>query len=196
MCRLFESIRLENGIFHNLPLHEERMIRSVHDLFQKSMTPGLAALPIPVHCMQGLYKCRVVYGETIDSVEFIPYTIREIQSVRLVISDEISYSYKFTDRSPFAELFNDTEKCDEIIILKKEVVTDSSFSNLAFLKGDTWYTPVNPLLEGVRRKQLIREGRISSVQILAGDLAGFTAVSFINAMLDLGDLVFPVGKIQ
>jgi 4-amino-4-deoxychorismate lyase len=82
-------------------------------------------LHIPEECRQGLFKCRVTYGPDIESIEFEPYRKRTVRSLKLVVSDEIEYSFKFKDRSALEALFAQRGDCDDIIIVKNGLVTDS-----------------------------------------------------------------------
>ena len=45
------------------------------------------------------YKARVVYGENgVETVEYAPYSMRKISSLKVVEDNTIVYDYKSTDR--------------------------------------------------------------------------------------------------
>lgn len=131
----------------------------------------------------------MIYGQELLQVEFLHYTPRPIRSLKLVADDAIDYAWKFEDRSALEHLFAQKGDCDDILIVKNGFLTDSSYSNLAFYDGEAWYTPETPLLEGVQREQLLREGCLIPASIRVEDLHCFSQIALINAMLELGDCV-------
>lgn len=47
-----------------------------------------------------LYKARVVYGEEgIEDIQYAPYSMKDIHSLKIVKDDDIDYSFKSTDRN-------------------------------------------------------------------------------------------------
>nr|WP_275940542.1 aminotransferase class IV [Wolinella succinogenes] len=107
-----------------------------------------------------------------------------IQSFRLVRS-EIDYSSKFTDRSALEVLLAQRGEADEVIILKGEEITDTSFSNLALWDGEVWLTPQNPLLAGTARARLIDEGVIKEARLGERELREARALALLNAMMGM-----------
>ena len=83
----------------------------------------------------------------------------EIETFELVENNDFSYDFKFADRTEF-EKMKKKARAQEIIIVKNGQITDTSFSNLLFLKNQTWYTPKNFLLNGVQRQNLLKQGII------------------------------------
>ncbi|MEM0942076.1 MAG: aminotransferase class IV [Bacteroidota bacterium] len=79
---------------------------------------------------------------------------------------------------------------DDIIItiIIDEKVTDGSYFNLVFWDGNKWITPDAPLLNGVRRQQLLAANKIKEAPISIADLSAFEKVSLINAMLSIGTI--------
>lgn len=65
------------------------------------------------------YKARVVYGaQGVEAIEYAPYKMKEIHSLKVVEDDSIDYTYKSTDRSALNALVAQKGDCDEIIIVK------------------------------------------------------------------------------
>jgi 4-amino-4-deoxychorismate lyase len=187
MCLFFESIRLEHGVFQNLRHHSERMNRTRRAFFHSADDLDLgSALVAPEGCEGGCVKCRVEYGRAIERIEFLPYTIQTIRTLQLVRADDVSYSFKFVDRSCFEKLKRQSD-ADEILILKNGLITDTSFSNVVFFDGQRWITPSTPLLEGTKRRELLEKGIALERAIRPSDLKGFSAVRCINAMRDIED---------
>ena len=105
----------------------------------------------------------------------------------MVCDDTISYSYKSCDRSQLNALAAKKGDCDEIIIVKNNLVTDTSFTNLAISDGNCWLTPRQPLLLGTKRASLLNQGLIKEADITAYDLKRAERVRLFNAMIDFGE---------
>jgi 4-amino-4-deoxychorismate lyase len=188
MCRLLETIRVREGRFENLHLHAARVRTARKELFGLEDDIGLNDLTLPQGLGEGTYKCRVIYRETIEQVEFVPYIIKKLSRIGLVVDDDIDYRYKYADRRRFKELKDLHADCDEIIIVKNGLLTDTTYSNIALFDGKAWFTPATPLLNGIRRQLLLQHGRISEARITPKDLKHFSRLSLINALLDLGEV--------
>lgn len=190
--QLLETIRLENGKLSNLSFHQTRMNNSRKVLFNCTDEFNLISIlqasstEIPDN---GLFKCRIIFNIEIREIEFIPYQMPDINSLKLVSCDEIEYSHKYFDRQQINELFAQKGKADDIIIVKKGLVTDSSFANLLFFNGDQWLTPAFPLLKGTRRAKLLEQEKIRVADIRPGDLHHFKKIRLINSMLRFEDRV-------
>lgn len=61
----------------------------------------------------------------------IPYAIPEIESFQLVENNSFDYSFKFEDRKEL-ERMKMKAKAEEIIIVKNNHITDTSYSNILF----------------------------------------------------------------
>lgn len=196
MFRLLESIRLQNGNFHRLNYHQQRMDRSVKELSAQknsiNLFENLKKYNVP---KTGLYKCRVVYTQQIESVEFIPYEIKPVNSLKVVYDQEIEYSHKYTDRNTIGALFNQRQFCDDILIVRNGFVTDSSYSNIIFYNGVNWITPANPLLKGTMRQFLLDTAEIKASPIQVQDIPTFKTFRLINAMLAFDGPEIDVSKI-
>jgi 4-amino-4-deoxychorismate lyase len=180
----FESIRLENGCFHLLDLHEQRIRRSQqHTYGQYSATNLKHYLSNFEHPTTGLFKCRLRYGTAFERPEFSSYHPKSVSSLQMVIADELNYSLKYDDRSGIDFLFQQRDTCDDILIIRNGFVTDTSYCNIVFFNGKEWLTPAFPLLEGVQRSYLIQLGIIRPVQITHKDVAHFQSFKLINAMI-------------
>jgi len=188
MSRLVESLQLLNGSLANVEYHNMRMRYSRRSLFQHDENIDLKKeITVPREFRSGLFKCRVVYNENIDTVEFIPYEIKQTCSLKIVHGD-IDYSYKFEDRSEIKDLFAKRENCDDILILKNGLITDTSSANIVLLRDGRWYTPSTPLLKGTKRQKFLDEGIIFEEEIAVCDIKHYSKASLINAMLDIGDV--------
>ncbi len=184
MCRLLESIKVENGTIHHLIYHEQRIRRAQQGLFGEVTIQRVAdQITIPEYAQQGLYKCRIVYRRAIEQVEFIPYYQRAVRTLRRVHCDTIDYPHKYEDRRLLIELFAQRGDCDDILIIKNGLVTDTSYANIIFFDGQRWVTPAHPLLRGIQRQYLLDQGVISTEAIGEKDLPSFQQFRLINALL-------------
>ena len=177
---LLETIKVEGGEVCNLPYHQARMDRSRKALFHTEDVLSLSRIIAPP--TQGLYRCRICYDTTVHSVEYLPYTPKEVASLRIVPA-EIEYAYKYADRKAFGSLLKAHNDVDEIIIEKEGLLTDTTIANIAFYDGKRWITPAKPLLKGTMRAKLLDEGLLQTADITREMLSGYTHVALINAMI-------------
>ena len=134
------------------------------------------------------YKARVVYGEQgVETVEYAPYSMRNINSLQVVEDDTITYDYKSTDRSHLNALLEKKGSSDDIIIVKHGLLTDTSFTNLAIYDGKQWLTPKHPLLPGTKRAALLDKAIIREADITLENLRKADRVSLFNAMIEFGE---------
>ncbi len=196
MCRLIESIRLSHNKLENLPYHEARMNQARAALFGSKNPIKLSAqIQIPERLDERIYKCRVLYKDQIEEIEFVPYRIRAIHSLKLVHCDTIEYAYKFENRELLNQLFTHRSNCDDILIIKDGYITDTSYSNIAFFDGNRWVTPSTPLLAGTQRQKLLDKGIIHEQEIRVDDLQKFTHARLMNALMGFSDTKVPVSHI-
>jgi len=184
MCRLIESIKVYNKQFQQVEFHNRRFNFSRNELFGLHENLDLTEIvKIPSGINRGIVKCRIVYDSDILSVEFIPYIKKEIKSIKLVTQNNLDYRHKFLDRHAFTDLLA-ASGADEILIIKKGRITDTTFSNIVFFDGKKWITPLEPLLKGTKRAFLLETGQIVEDDIQLMDLKNFSCFRLINAMLD------------
>lgn len=184
MSLLLETIRLENGHLQNLPWHQQRLNRSQQALFADFEPIALEeAIAVPEQFRpNGIFKCRLTYGQRIEKIEFEPYTFRTIRSLQLVDAGHIEYRHKYADRSALEALFFKREKADDVLLVKNGVLTDTSYANVAFFDGEKWLTPALPLLPGTCRERLLAEGKIREADIRLADILFFKKIKLFNAM--------------
>lgn len=177
---LLETIKIAEGVIANLPYHQDRCDQSRQTLFQSADILDLASVIQPPQT--GLYRCRILYGEKLHSIEYIPYVPKEINSLKIVPSN-IDYALKYANRDALNTLLQSNKEVDEVIIEKEGYLTDITIANIAFYDGEQWFTPESPLLKGTMRAKLINEGFLQQREIRKEDLNNYTQVALINAML-------------
>ena len=185
MCRLVESIKIQNRQPVNIEWHNKRFNEARSEAFGVITPIDLQeVIVIPETLGNGVYKCRVLYGKEIEVVEFQTYTIRPVKSLKLVDGGDIDYHLKYENREALAQLMAQKGDADDILIVKNGFITDTSYSNIAFFDGKQWFTPDTYLLNGTQRQRLLAEGIVQEASIKPYDLHDFTLAKPINSMLD------------
>ena len=187
MPLLLETIRIESRQIRNADWHNRRMNTARKDLFGiRSELDIRTIIKIPIGMGMGLFKCRILYDNTIREIQILPHHPRPVSSLKLVMDDSIDYRYKYADRSHLEKLLLQKGSCDDILIVKKGYITDTSFSNIVLQAPDgSWITPDTPLLNGTMRQFLLDGGKISEKSIMVQDLAAYSQARLINCMMDL-----------
>lgn len=184
MYRFIESIRVEHRQFQHLEQHEWRFQRTRNLFFPGAAKQSLCeALSIPNHISADVYKCRIVYDQTIQQIEFIPYQPKRIQTLHLTEANHLDYAFKYEDRQVFHDLLNRKAGADDILIVQYGWITDTSFSNIALFDGERWITPKRTLLNGTSRQRLLRSGQLIEQDIHINELHRFSHMQLVNAML-------------
>ena len=206
MCLLLETIKIEDGEIRNPEYHNRRFNASRRALFgdnPATVLPGKSGssgasqgiwdpvdlstlIKVPPDLASGIIRCRVLYRQEIEKIEFIPQVDRVVHCLKLVEANDIEYFHKYADRRIFESLLEKRGDCDEILIVKNGFITDTSISNIVFRRTDgSWVTPDTPLLNGTMRMFLLQTGKISEAAVTPADLGNFTAAKMINCMMDL-----------
>lgn len=196
MSQFIESIRIEDKKPYLLDFHQKR----VNETFKNFGAQGSLDLDklfkALEHDEDGMYKWRVVYAlDRTYRSQVIPYAFPNISDFQLVVNNTLDYAFKFEDRNIFQQMLDNAEG-EEIIIVKNNHITDTSYANLLFLKGKQWYTPSTYLLNGVQRQYLLKKKKIKEVEITLDDISEYSHFQIINAMNTMdNDFVYPIDKI-
>lgn len=135
---------------------------------------------------RGVFKLRIEYGEQLEGSELVPYTVRPVNCIRIVDADDLRYGKKFSHRADIRRHLERKGNCDDILLVQRGHVTDTSYANVALFDGSNWYTPAWPLLRGTRREKLIENGTLKASVIRERDLHNFQTLRLVNAMLPWG----------
>lgn len=190
MSLLFETIKIKEGKIQNAGYHNQRFNRSRKELFGIEQTIYLEEIiKVPANYSSGTCKCKVVYNSTIKGITFAHYNAKSVNRLIMVEGSEIDYRYKYSDRSQLDELLRNADCAfdEEILIVKDGLITDTSYSNVAFFDGNDWITPSTPLLAGTKRAGLLDSGVIRAKEIRTTDLKYFEWIKLFNAMLDFDE---------
>lgn len=191
-----ETIRVSGGVARNLNYHQARMDATASHFFPGVAFPPLEQIADRFHPL-GLNKLRVVYGRRgIECAECNPYSVREIRRLKIVDGGEIDYSYKSTDRSQLDSLKSLSDGCDDVVITRHGLVTDTSFTNIAIFDGNSWLTPEHPLLKGTRRASLLDMGVVAEAPVTVRDLLSAKRIRLFNSMIEFGDIELDAASIR
>ncbi len=181
MSSYLETIKAVDGKIFNIFYHQKRY-ESVLNSFGIQKYENLLEYLNPPQ--KGLYRCRVVYSFDTISVTYHLYKKRDIQTLKLVYDDNIKYDLKLENRERLNDLFQQKNNCNDILIVKNRLITDTTIANIAFFKDGIWFTPKEPLLKGTTRARLLDEGKIVEKSIRVTDIFNYTQVALLNAMID------------
>jgi 4-amino-4-deoxychorismate lyase len=192
--QFIETMRIVDGKIANLEGHINRMRNTFNDVFGYCKEFNLLQdIVIPPDAK----KCRIVYDNEIQSIEFSDYKPRQISSLKLVEADDaLDYHLKYLDRKELTQLQSLRGDCDEVLIVKNGHITDTSYSNVVFTDGKHFVTPDTYLLPGTMRAHLLKTGAITEAPIRVEDIKRYTHITLINAMMPLNTIPFiPINKI-
>ena len=114
----FETIKCDDYEVFNLSYHCKRISNTIAlniDLQEYIYPPS-----------SKLLKCKVIYNdEGIIDVQYSEYKKREIKRFKILNDNSIVYSKKSTNRRAIDSLFEKRSDCDEIIIIKNNIIKES-----------------------------------------------------------------------
>lgn len=183
MPQFIETVRVKNGIICNLDFHNKRLNDTCKAFFGKESSYDLSKMiTLPNYYQEGTVKMRVVYNSEKFFAQFSPYSKKIINSLLCVHDDEISYQFKFLNRDSINHLLDDIDQ-DDVLIIKNNLVTDTSYCNVAFRANDQWFTPKKPLLNGTQRQLLLKEDKLIPRDISLDEISKFNEIALFNAMI-------------
>lgn len=197
MYQFFESIQLKDSVLKHLDLHVQRMQRTCLFFYQeeKNMDALLQELDVLQTYPSGLYKVKIKYNVHAHEIEITPYVPRVIETLQVIINNDIQYPWKTINRQVFFAYEVQRKATEDFLFVREDCLTDSSYSNIALWNGKEWHTPEIPLFNGIQREVLIQEGRIIANKITLSDMRNYQKISLINAMLPLGEIEIPIANI-
>ena len=173
----FETIKCEDYSVFNLDYHATRIADTI------AMNINLQDYIYPPS--NKLLKCKVIYSdEGIIDVEYSEYKKRNIKKFKIVYDDTIEYSKKTVDRNKIEKLYDKKEDNDEIIIVKKNIITDTSIANIAVFYEGIWYTSKKYILKGTTRSRYVDNNFLIEKDITIKMLKDCKKIALMNAMID------------
>lgn len=197
MYPCIEAIAWRDGKAERLIYHQKRVEEAFRVLFPDKQPFMLKELLQSVDGPgTGLYKLRLEYGVEPGIMEFQEYRMRNVSSLQLVGIDHEPMDYKAAERDYIDRAFSKRGLCDDVLMVRDGLLTDSSYANIALFDGKKWLSPRIPLLYGTRRAYLVDHGQIEPADIKADDLVQFQRIRLFNAMVGFGELELPVSAIS
>ena len=175
--KYFETIRCDDFEVFNLEYHNRRIAKTI------GLNLNLQEYIYPPNSK--LLRCKVIYDDSgILDVEYFPYKKREIKSFKIIEENSINYKSKYLERTNIDELFAKKEDCDEIIIVKNGIVSDTSIANIAIFYKGKWITSKQYLLEGTTRQRYLDDSRLVLKDISIEMIKKSDKIALLNAMID------------
>lgn len=173
----FETIKCDDTEVYNITYHEKRIANTI------GKNINLQDYIYPTN--KKLLKCKVIYSQDeIVSVSFDLYKKRKLKVFKVIEDNEIEYKYKNENRDQLNYLFSKKDTADEIIIVKNDLITDTTIANIAILIDNQWYTPKTPLLFGTTRQRYIDDGILKEKDIDIKTFKKAEKFAIMNAMID------------
>lgn len=196
MYQFIESIKVEDQEVFLLQRHQKRMVDTFNHFGKSCQINLMNVFEGLRHDENGLYKWRIVYDlENNFKSQLLPHAFSEINDFELVMSNDLDYRFKYENRKTFDHLKSKSQ-AKEIIIVQDNMITDTSYSNILFLKQKVWYTPKSYLLNGVQRQQLLEAKKIEEADITLDNIKEYTHFQLINAMVNFDErMIYPIQKI-
>ena len=176
-----ETIKAVDGEVYNLSYHQKRY-ESVLNSLGMSNYENLQSYLYPPK--DKTYRCRLLYTKEKIEISYHLYAKRSIKMLKLVYDDSLVYDKKYADRTKLDAHFAQRGEADDVLIIKNNLICDTSIANIAFYNGEKWLTPKQPLLKGTTRARLLQTGKIFELDIEVKDLQNYTKVALLNAMID------------
>lgn len=173
-----ETLLCVDGNISHLTWHQARFNRTQKEYFGVLCSIPLAAYLHPPK--EGRFRIRIVYDTQIQSVEYIPFTPKEILTLGLVEST-IEYNYKYANRDALVSLI--PPSVDDVLITCKDELKDTTIANIALLIEGVWVTPLHPLLRGTTRERLLASGFLKAASLTTASLQKAEKFAIMNALI-------------
>lgn len=194
MYRFLESICFKGGAYQLLELHQQRVNQTFIRFFPQHQPIELRKVLPEVAGVQRS-KVRLEYEAKKWDIQVNEYSIKRIETLKVISTEEIDYRFKYADRGLLNQLFAQRSGAEDILIAKNGKLTDSYYANVILKKENEWVTPKSCLLKGVKRQWLLNQHIIKEEDIDIRQLKNYSEISLINAMLDPGEVTIPISKV-
>ena len=133
MYPLFESLCVKNGRVLHGEWHQLRFQKAYQNFFGRQPAFNLLdPIDLPKIFCQGIVKLKISYNKTGRQLDFQHYHMQQIQSLRLVPTNDLDYTNKYTEREKLDALFALREGCDDVLIIRNGWITDSYYACLLY----------------------------------------------------------------
>ncbi|GAX87233.1 4-amino-4-deoxychorismate lyase [Lebetimonas natsushimae] len=182
-----ETVLVKNGKIQNLEYHLKRMKKTLKHFFKNEK------LKVKTEKLNfdntDNARVRITYSyDGIRNIEVFPLKERKFKKFKIV-KIGFDYSFKYKNRKKFSILHSTFSiNFDEFILVKNNLITDTTISNLAFFTGKEWITPKYPLLKGTKRQELLDKRFLKEENIHVYDLPYFKKMAMINAIIGFQEI--------
>jgi len=193
--KFIETIKIKKQQLSNIDYHIKRANLTIYDHynikfnFEKVIQKILENIKI---IDDDIYKLRIVYDNRDYEYSIEKYILKPIKNFKIVRVEDFFYRYKYLNRKKLDSFYSQREDYDNIIIAVNDFITDSYYSNLVFEKNNEYFIPDTYLLNGTKRKYYLDNKIIREKKITIKDLKEFDSIHFINAMIDLNEIVIKI----
>ena len=182
-----ETFLIKNGKIQNFKYHLQRMEKTAK-FFKWKMENGKWKIMNEWRMKNGEWRVRITYNQFgIQNIEYFPIKERKFKKFKIVDID-FDYPLKYKNRNSFSIFHSTFSIYDEFILIKNNLITDTTISNLAFFTGSEWLTPKYPLLKGTKRDELIDKGFLKETNIHKSDLKYFKKIAMLNAIVGFKEI--------
>ena len=189
--QLYENIKFFKGRFWRLPYHESRMRKSIEEVWGSHFTINLRRdLVVPLDIGDGFYVCTIVYDTLILDIQYSPQALKPIKSLRLIeLESSFDYPYKYINRSSMEDAFAKRKEADDVLLVRRGEILETTAANVALLQAGKWYTPARPLMEGTQRNFLIDQEKIIPRVIKSANLNSYEKIKVFNSLIEWDEAV-------
>jgi 4-amino-4-deoxychorismate lyase len=180
MSLFFETLKVVKGEIQNLSFHNQRLNKTIENIFHQPSHIDLSQYIFQKDFTKE--RCRVIYDQKIKTIQFFPIKPRIFQSFKIIETD-ITYNFKSVDREEIDNLFLQKQRCDDILMVKDGLVTDTSIANIAIYDGVSWITPKKPLLRGTYRESLLQKQLLLEKDVKIKDIKNAQGFALMNALI-------------
>jgi len=185
MSLFFETLLIKDKKINNLTYHNARLNDTIKQNFNIDSRLDLANF-IDIEDDKEL-RCKVIYDRSIKEILYYPIKKRIFKKFKLIDSD-IVYDFKYLDRSKLDNLYKQKEDCDDIIIIKNDLLTDTTIANIAYFDGKDWITPKTPLLKGSMRAYMLKNKLLLEKDVKIEDIKKAKKIALINAIIGFHEI--------
>lgn len=198
MSQFIESISIEkDGSIPLLSYHQERVNRTLgidHVINLSEIVTSIDLNHDTPHQYNQL-KLRILYNsDGVQHVQVSPYRVRIIQTIQ-IIDIQFDYAQKSNNRDGINHAFALRGNCDDVLMIRDGLLTDTSYANVALYDGGQWYTPEVPLLTGCQRQSLLDQNQIIPKKIRIEALDSYPYLMLFNALIPYGRVIIPTSRI-
>ncbi len=190
--KLLETLRLENGSFHNLDAHLARLQRAAAHFAYPLNASHIRQVLNALITDQSAWRVRLLLddkGHAQAQAYAMPPSQTPVTLQLAIRPFDNAHSeftrFKTTHRAHY-EAFapNDPAVFDTLLYNEAGELTECTRGNIALLLDGRWVTPPLRcgLLDGIGREMYLKEGRLLEAVVRVDDLPRVQALAFINSL--------------